>query len=67
MATHFIAALKIPSLRTMKSDFRKAQNDNDGAMDNANDDEDKNDVDTRMDVEAVGLEATDKDTSPTTF
>jgi hypothetical protein len=69
MATHFIAALKIPSLRMMKSDLRKAQNNNDGAMDSddVNDDEDENDVDTRMDVEAIGLEAADKDTSLTAF
>ena len=72
MATHFIAALKIPSLRMMKSDLRNAQNgtvmvDNDSAMNDVNDDEDENDVDTRMDVEAIGLEAADKDSSPTSF
>lgn len=72
MATHFIAALKIPSLLMTKEELRKGQNstvaiDNNDAMDDSNDDEDENDVDTSMDVEATGHEAAAKDTSTTSF
>ena len=63
MATHFISALKIPSLRTTKGELRKAQND----MDDVDDEEDENDVDTSMDVEAVGREATAQDINLTSF
>jgi hypothetical protein len=62
MATHFIAALKIPSLRMTKGELRKGQNSD--AMDDNDDElEDENDVDTRMDVEGTGHEAGLKDTS----
>ena len=70
MAMHFIAAIKIPSLRTTKDELCKAQN---GAVNSNNtiteevDDEDENDVNTNMDIEATGLEATAKDTSSTSF
>ena len=72
MATHFIAALKIPSLRKTKGDLRKAQdstaNADDDAMDDVEEDEDENDVDTNMDVEATGHEvAAIKDTAVTSF
>ena len=70
MTMHFIAALKIPSLQTTKDELCKAQN---GAVDSNNtiteevDDEDENDVNTNMDIEATGLEAAAKDTSSTSF
>ena len=72
MATHFIAALKIPSLRKTKGDLRKAQdstaNADDDAMDDVEEDEDENDVDTNVDVEATGHEvAAIKDTAVTSF
>jgi hypothetical protein len=76
MASHFIAALKIPSLRTTKGELRKARDgtsmvDNNNATDDADEDEDENesfDVDTSMDVEATGHEAAAiKDTSVTSF
>ena len=61
MATHFIAALKIPSLRTMKGDLHKAQDDpvdnNLNAINDVDEEEDDNDVDTNMNVEATGHEA----------
>jgi hypothetical protein len=77
MASHFIAALKIPSLQTTKGELRKARdgaatvNNNNNAMDIADDDEDESesfDVDTNMDVEASGHEAAAiKETSVTSF
>ena len=73
MATHFIAALKIPSLRMTKGELRKAHDstamaDNNDAMDDIDEDEDENDVDTNMDVEATGHEAVAiKDISVTSF
>lgn len=72
MATHFIAALKIPSLRTTKGELRKAQNgtvlvDNDVITDDVDVGDDENDVDTNMDVEATGLEAAAMDTASTSF
>ena len=65
MATHFIAALKIPSLRMTRGELRRGQNGDAMDVDNDNDDEseDENDVDTSMDVEATGNEAGLKDTS----
>jgi hypothetical protein len=59
MASHFIAAIKIPSLRKTKGVLHNAQD----GTDDVNDDEDENDVDTSMDVEAMGDEAAVKDTS----
>jgi hypothetical protein len=57
MACHFIDALKIPSLRTIKSALHNVRDDV-GAIDDEidDDDEDENDlfdVDTSMDIEAA--------------